>query len=181
MWISPKPTIYYAFVQEQWPPVLKYSKLKKKNTKRSSYIILIREILLLKTAWVCLGTYTRQHGTSTEHFRGKSVWVFSPSLPYQDILIVNALKQRVKHSQRQSEVNKNTFYTFTSTRSEEILKIANVTHSRREYILSVSWADRTQAVGFVFFSFFSFCLSKNNFFLKTSLQILLQWCQNSYH
>lgn len=180
MWISPKRTIYYAFVQEKWPPVLKYLKLKKekKIQKKFLYNPYQRNIAFKD----CMSLLRYVHKTAWHFyraFRGKSVWVFSPSLPYQDILIVNALKQRVKHSQRQSEVNKNTFYTLTSTRSEEILKIANVTHSRREYILSVSLADRTQAVVWCFFSLF--VCQKNNFFLKTSLQILLQWCQNSYH
>lgn len=74
---------------------------------------------------------------------GKSILIPFPLSflpPAEDILIVNALKQRVKHSQRQSEVNKNTFYTSTSPPSEAILKIVNNKHSYREYISSISFS-----------------------------------------
>lgn len=96
-----------------------------------------------------------------------------PPSPPRDILIVNALEQRVKHSQRQSEVNKNTFLPFPPALPQEaILKIVNNKHSYHEYISSISLADK------LFFFLFFF---KNNFFLKTSLEILLQRCQHSYH
>lgn len=114
------------------------------------------------------------HKTTWHFYRAFGANRFSFPLsflpPAEDILIVNALKQRVKHSQRQSEVNKNTFYTSTSPPSEAILKIVNNKHSYCEYILSISFSGHD----FVF-------SPKNNFFLKTSLEILLQRCQNSYH
>lgn len=77
LWISPKRTIYDAFVQKRKPPKkkdLRFSyvqnlKKNKTNTQRkklqSSYVVLIGDILLLKTAWVHFDT--RQHGTSAEH------------------------------------------------------------------------------------------------------------------
>lgn len=75
-------------------------KKKKKHNKRSLYIVLIEEILLLKTAWVHLGTY-KDNMALLQSIWGKSILVFIPfplSPPSEDILIVNAPEQRAKHS-----------------------------------------------------------------------------------
>ena len=111
-------TIYYASVQKkkdlQSPNIHNLIK----HNKGSPYIVLITGDIAFKD---CMSSLRYVHKTTWHFYRAFGVNHFHVSFPLlspfsphpsPDILIVNALEQRVKHSQRQSEVNKNTFFLF---------------------------------------------------------------------
>ena len=98
----------------------------KKNT--SPYIVLIREDIAFKDCMrVHLGTYTRQHGTSTEHLGqiNSSFLSFHPQ-GHSDCQCSGA-----KTFSKAAWSKRNTFYP--SLPQEAILKIVNNKHSYHEY------------------------------------------------
>lgn len=95
-------TIYYATVQENkdlQSSIFTTLKNKTKHNTGSLYIVLIGGDIAFKDCASSLRYVQRQHGTSTEHLgQINSSFHSLSSLPPEDILIVNALEQRAKHS-----------------------------------------------------------------------------------
>ena len=88
-------TIYYATVQEKKtkkPPMLNIHNLKKTNKLRL-YIVLVRGDIAFKD---CMSS--QDNMALLQSIWGKSILVLTLTLPPEDILIVNALEQRTKHS-----------------------------------------------------------------------------------
>lgn len=170
-WISPmllgweQPTMQLYRKMTSNPQI--FTTRKKKHDKGSPYIVLIIGDIAFKD---CMSSLRYVHKTTWHFYRAFGANL--SFLPPLDILIVNALEQKTFSKAVWSK--QNTFFTpLPPFPRKQYWKIVNNKHSYHEYILPISLADSAQAVFFFFF--------KNNFFLKTSLEILLQRCQNSYH